>query len=102
MWPCRSPQKTDEDRELVTQAQGGETAAFDLLVRKYTPKLYAMVFNMTGNHEDTNDLLQDIFARTYRNLKKFQGRSSFYTWLYSIAVNMTLNFLKRGIESGRG
>lgn len=88
-------QKPDEDRELVERAQAGETEAFDLLVRKYTPKLYALVFNLTANHEDTNDLLQDIFARAYRNLKRFEGRSSFYTWIYSISVNLTLNFLKK-------
>jgi RNA polymerase sigma-70 factor (ECF subfamily) len=50
---------------------------------------------MTSNHEDTNDLLQDIFAKAYRSLKRFQGKSAFYTWIYSIAVNMTLNFLKK-------
>ena len=88
-------QNPDEDRELVASAQRGETAAFDPLVRKYTPKLYSLVFNMTANHEDTNDILQDVFARAYRNLKRFQGRSSFYTWIYSISVNMTLNFLKK-------
>jgi len=88
-------QKTDEDREWVERAKAGDTAAFDHLVRKHTPKLYALVYNMTGNHEDTNDLLQDIFARTYRSLKRFQEKSTFYTWIYSISVNMTLNFLKK-------
>jgi RNA polymerase sigma factor (sigma-70 family) len=87
--------KTEDDGELVGRAQSGETGAFDQLVLKYTPKLYALVFNMTANHEDTNDLLQDIFARAYRKLRRFQGRSSFYTWIYAISVNMTLNFLKK-------
>lgn len=95
------PQKQDEDREWVARAQGGDTGAFDLLVRKHTPKLYALVFNMTGNHEDTNDLLQDIFARAYRSLKRFQGMSTFYTWIYSISVNMTLNFLKKRTRDRR-
>lgn len=85
----------EEDRELVERAQNGDTRAFDLLVRKYTPKLYGLVYNMTSNRDDTADLLQDIFAKAYRSLLRFQGRSSFYTWIYSISVNMTLNFLKK-------
>lgn len=54
-----------------------------------------MVYNMTSNHEDTNDLLQDIFSKAYRSIGGFQGKSSFYTWMHSIAVNMTINFLKK-------
>ena len=50
---------------------------------------------MTSNHEDTNDLLQDIFAKAYRAIRGFRGKSSFYTWVHSISVNMTLNFLKK-------
>jgi len=84
-----------EDRVLVDRAQDGDTRAFDDLVRKYTPKLYGMVYNMTSNREDTADLLQEIFAKAYRSVKRFQGKSSFYTWIYSISVNMTLNFLKK-------
>ena len=87
--------KPDEDAPLVARAKEGDTAAFDELVRKHSSKLYGLVYNMTSNHEDTNDLLQDIFAKAYRSLKRFQGKSSFYTWIYSISVNMTLNFLKK-------
>jgi RNA polymerase sigma factor (sigma-70 family) len=84
-----------EDRILVERAQAGDTRAFDELVRKYTPKLYGLVYNMTSNRDDTADLLQEIFAKAYRSLKRFMGKSSFYTWIYSISVNMTLNFLKK-------
>lgn len=84
-----------EDRALVEKAQAGDTRAFDDLVRKYTPKLYGLIYNMTSNREDTADLLQDVFAKAYRSIKRFMGKSSFYTWIYSIAVNMTLNFLKK-------
>lgn len=86
---------TLSDAELVSLAQSGDTRAFDDLVRRYTPRLYGLVYNMTSNREDTADLLQDIFAKAYRSLKRFMGRSSFYTWIYSISVNMTLNFLKK-------
>lgn len=85
----------ESDLALVARAQNGDTRAFDDLVRKYTPKLYGMVYNMTSNREDTADLLQEIFSKAYRSLTRFMGKSSFYTWIYSIAVNMTLNFLKK-------
>ncbi|MDC0322146.1 MAG: sigma-70 family RNA polymerase sigma factor [Verrucomicrobiales bacterium] len=87
--------KPDPDKELVARAQNGDTVAFDELVVKFTPKLYGLVYHMTSNHEDTNDVLQDVFAKAYRALKRFQGKSTFYTWIYSIATNMTLNFLKK-------
>jgi RNA polymerase sigma factor (sigma-70 family) len=89
------PRKPDEDKDLVGRAKSGDTVAFDELVVKHSPRLYGLVYHMTSNHEDTNDLLQDIFAKAYRSLKRFRGKSTFYTWIYSIAVNMTLNFLKK-------
>ena len=83
------------DIELVARTQGGDARAFDELVVKYTPRLYGLVYNMTSNHEDANDLLQDVFAKAFRSITGFRGRSSFYTWIHSIAVNMTINFLKK-------
>ncbi len=91
----RKMRKPDEDRDLVERARGGDTAAFDELVVKYTPRLYGLVYHMTSNREDTHDILQEVFAKAYRSLKRFQGKSAFYTWIYSIAVNMSLNFLKK-------
>ena len=87
--------RTDEDQQLVARAQSGNAGAFDQLVIKYTPRLYGLVYNMTSNHEDTNDLLQDVFSKAYKAIRGFRGKSSFYTWIHSIAVNMTLNFLKK-------
>lgn len=83
------------DVQLVARTQEGDPSAFDALIRKYQPRLYGLVYNMTSNHEDTGDLLQDIFAKAYRSIKGFRGQSSFYTWLHTIAVNMTINFLKK-------
>ena len=83
------------DEDLVALTQGGDPRAFDDLVRKYSPRLYGLVYNMTSNHEDTSDLLQDIFSKAYRSIKGFKGKSSFYTWLHTIATNMTINFLKK-------
>jgi len=87
--------RKDEDQQLVARTQEGDASAFDQLVVKYTPRLYGLVYNMTSNHEDTNDLLQDIFSKAYKAIRGFRGKSSFYTWIHSIAVNMTLNFLKK-------
>jgi RNA polymerase sigma-70 factor (ECF subfamily) len=83
------------DIELVSRTQAGDPRAFDELVVKYSPRLYGLVYNMTSNHEDANDLLQDVFAKAYRSISGFRGKSSFYTWIHSIAVNMTINFLKK-------
>ena len=91
----RVMRKPDPDLDLVERARRGDTRAFDELVGKYTPKLYGLVYHMTSNREDTNDILQDVFAKAYRSIKRFRGKSSFYTWIYSIATNMTLNFLKK-------
>ena len=79
----------------MERSKAGDTEAFDELVLKYSPKLYAMIYNMTGNREDTHDVLQDVFAKAYRSIRRFRGKSAFYTWIYSISVNMTLNFLKK-------
>lgn len=87
-----------EDEALVTRARRGDPAAFDVLVTRYHQRLYATIYRMTSNHEDANDLLQDALIKAYRSLGSFHGNSSFYTWVYRIAVNCTLNFLKR---SGR-
>jgi RNA polymerase sigma factor (sigma-70 family) len=87
--------RTDDDQQLVARTQSGDASAFDQLVVKYTPRLYGLIYNMTSNHEDTNDLLQDVFAKAYKAIRGFRGKSSFYTWIHSIAVNMTLNFLKK-------
>ena len=86
---------TDADEVLVSRAQSGDTLAFDQLVVRYSPRLYGMIYHMTSNKEDANDLTQDVFAKAYRSLKRFRGRSSFYTWIYAIGTNMTLNFLKK-------
>ncbi len=84
-----------QDDELIARTQAGDPSAFDDLFRKYGQRLYGLVYNMTSNHEDTNDLLQDIWAKAYRSITGFRGQSSFYTWIHSIAVNMSINFLKK-------
>jgi RNA polymerase sigma factor RpoE len=83
------------ERELVDRAQRGDLGAYDELVKRYQERIYATVYHMTSNHEDANDLAQESFVKAYQALKSFKGGSSFYTWLYRIAVNKTINFLKQ-------
>lgn len=91
----RQPRPPDPDEDLVSRAKDGDTRAFDALILKYGDKLYGLVYNMTNHKEDTHDLLQEIFAKAYHSLRKFKGHSTFYTWIYQIATNQTLNFLKK-------
>src|SRR5271157_5080412 len=81
--------------DLVRRAQRGDLAAYDELVKRYQERIYATVYHMTSNHEDANDLAQEAFIKAFHALKSFKGGSSFYTWLYRIAVNKTINFLKQ-------
>lgn len=90
-----------EERALVGRAQGGELEAYDTLVRRYQERLYATLYHMTSNHEDAADLAQDTFVKAFRALHTFKGDSSFFTWLYRIAVNKTINFLKQRKQRGQ-
>jgi RNA polymerase sigma-70 factor (ECF subfamily) len=81
--------------DLVRRARKGDLTAYDELVKRYQERIYATIYHMTSNHEDANDLAQDSFIKAYQALKSFKGGSSFYTWLYRINVNKTINFLKQ-------
>src|SRR3984893_18723818 len=88
-------QHLPDDETLVRQTQNGETRAFELLCQKYSARIYSLVYSMKANQEDANDLLLAVFAKTYRSINGFRGKSSFYTWIHAIAVNMTINFVKK-------
>ncbi len=82
------------DRELVQRAQNDDAEAFNELVRRNHSRIYGLLYHMTSNKEDAEDLAQDVFYRAHRALKRFKGDSSFYTWAYRIAVNRAISFLK--------
>ena len=88
-------QEADTDWALVQRVQAGEVQAFDLLMRKYRERVYAVVYNMTSNRDDAADLTQDAFIKAFQSINRFQGQSSFFTWLYRIAVNSTLTHLRK-------
>ena len=85
----------EDERKVVKRAKAGDMAAYDELVRRYEERIYATVYHMTANHEDANDLAQEAFIKAYQALNSFKGDSSFFTWVYRIAVNKTINFLKQ-------
>ena len=85
----------DEVDDLVTYALNGDFVAFDKIVGLYKERLYSVIYNMTFNHEDAADLTQDTFVKAFRSLSKFKRKSTFFTWLYRIGVNMTLTHLKK-------
>jgi RNA polymerase sigma-70 factor (ECF subfamily) len=82
------------DSEVIRQVLDGETAAFELLVLRYQQTIFRLARRMTRNVEDAKDITQESFVQAYRSLGRFQGQSSFSTWLYRIAVNLCLNRLK--------
>jgi len=84
-----------DDFELVRASRDGDQEAFGELVRKYQGKIYSLAYGMVGNHADADDLAQEIFLKTYRNIKKFRFKSSFYTWLYRIATNTIISRRKK-------
>jgi RNA polymerase sigma-70 factor (ECF subfamily) len=95
-----SPSITSEDEQndvlsLVTRAKSGDLSAFDSLIVRYRNRLYSVIYNMTMNADDAADLTQESFVKAFRSLAKFKEKSSFYTWLYRIGVNLTLTHLKK-------
>jgi RNA polymerase sigma-70 factor (ECF subfamily) len=83
------------DRLLVERTQAGDPSAFDELVRRYQPKLIGMLYNMTGNQTDAWDVAMETFERAYKSIHTFRLDSEFFTWLYRIGYNLTVNFIKR-------
>ena len=90
-----------EDIELVKRCQGGDTKAYNELVTRYRGKAYAMIYNMVRNEQDAWDLAQDGFLKAWKSIASFRGQSAFYTWLYRIMTNVTIDWLrKKQIQGG--
>ena len=85
----------EDIRPDIEQARKGDRGAFGRLVRRYQRRAYMTAFRMMGNHEDANDVTQEAFIRAFRGMSKFDARSNFFTWLYRIVVNVSLNHLRR-------
>lgn len=78
----------------VERAQSGDSDAFRLLVEQHSRAVFRLAFRMTGNEQDAEDVVQETFLRAYRQLNKYEARSSFSTWLYRIASNYSLDLIR--------
>src|SRR6476661_8344225 len=93
--PASGPPIRVDDSALIRQAQQGNTAAFEELVRQYDRAVLRLAVHLTGSQEDGQDVYQEAFLRAYVNLARFRFECSFYTWIYRIATNLCLDHLRR-------
>ncbi len=83
------------DKKLILRAKDGEMDAFETLVKKYQKPVYALCRRMTGEHQSADDLSQETFIKAYLSLQKFKNGMSFFSWIRKIALNNSLNYLKK-------
>lgn len=84
-----------DERQLVRRAKRGDEKAFRTLMERYRRKVYSIAYGMVHNPEAAYDISQEVFIKVYRYLGSFQGSSSFYTWLYRISVNLSIDWLRK-------
>ena len=89
-----------EEDVLVEQCRNGDSRAMETLIIKYQDRIYNVILKICGNNDDAAELTQDTFVKVLQNIDKFQSRSSFYTWAFRIAVNLTINYCKRKVKLG--
>jgi RNA polymerase sigma-70 factor, ECF subfamily len=98
-----TPAQADvSELDLVKRCQAGDTEAFDELVTRYRTRVFSMIYNMVHNEQDAWDLAQDSFLKVWKSIKRFRGRSSFYTWIYRIVMNVTIDWLRKKNVKGAG
>jgi RNA polymerase sigma factor (sigma-70 family) len=84
-----------KEAEIITRVLNSDRQAYALLVEEYKNQIYSLAFRMTRNTEDANDLAQETFIRAYKNLWRFNPQKKFFTWLYTISLNLIRNHLKK-------
>ncbi len=84
-----------DEHDLVTRFQNGDTAAFNTLVLKYQTRIANLIYRHIKDTETTKDLCQDVFLKAYKALPKFKRDSAFYSWLYRIAINCCIDYLRQ-------
>ena len=92
MIPTQSPEP--DDRELVQTIRGGDSDAFEQLVRRKTSKVYALCYRIIGNAEDAKDISQLVFIKLWENLEKYDPQYAFDTWLYRMVTNVAIDFMR--------
>ena len=93
-------QEREADLELLKAVKAGDATAYRGIVEKYQGRVYSMVYGMVRNREDARDLTQEAFVKAYNNLDSFRLESSFYTWLYRIAMNLAIDFIRKRQRQG--
>jgi len=88
-------QTRDEDLEFVASCQAGEVDAFEVLVRRHQKRMLNIAYRTIGNYDEACEIVQDAFISAYKNIKGFQGKAKFSTWLYTIVINLSRNRLKQ-------
>ncbi len=83
------------DFQLVARAARGDQDAFEELVKKYQQRVYTIAYGISHNQQDALDISQEVFIKVHKKLKDFRGASSFYTWLYRITTNLSIDFQRR-------
>src|SRR5687768_5310730 len=84
----------ESDADAVAKAKAGDRDGFRLLVERHSRSVFRLAFRMTGNEQDAEDIVQETFLKAYRQLKNYEARSSFGTWLYRIASNCSLDLVR--------
>src|SRR5205085_8358379 len=98
-----TPAQADvSELDLVKQCQAGDSEAFDQLVGRYRDRVFGMIYNMVHNEQDAWDLAQDSFLKAWKSIARFRGQSSFYTWIYRIVMNVTIDWLRKKQVKGSG
>lgn len=98
-----TPAQVDvSELELVKRCQAGQSEAFDELVTRYRTRVFAMIYNMVHNEQDAWDLAQESFVKAWKSIKRFRRHSSFYTWVYRIVMNVTIDWLRKKQIKGAG
>ncbi len=92
--PFPSKESTGQDAELVARCRAGDVEAFETIYRQHAPRIYALTSRMAGSADEGEDLLQEVFLQAYRKLGSFKGESALGTWLYRLALNHCLDFVR--------
>jgi RNA polymerase sigma-70 factor (ECF subfamily) len=87
-----------DDSVLVQRSQTGDLEAMERLILKYQGRIYNVILKISGNSDDAAELTQETFVKVIESIEKFKGKSSFYTWVFRIAVNLTLNYCQRSAK----
>lgn len=94
--------RSEEDQKLINLSLGGDKNAYQQLIEHYKGKIFSLAYSVLNNREDAEDVVQESFVKAYLSLNNFQGKSSFYTWLYKITFHMAIDYKRKIDRKGAG